>query len=39
MEQTLQEYLGINWPARSKKPRKEGIATAMGTGWLGVIHA
>ena len=33
MEQTLQEFLGINWPARSKKPRAEGITMVMDTGW------
>jgi phosphosulfolactate synthase len=33
MDQTLQEYLGINWPARSKKPRKDGITMVMDTGW------
>ena len=33
MDQTLQEFLGINWPARSKKPRAEGITMVMDTGW------
>ena len=33
MEQTLQEFLGINWPARSKKPRTDGITMVMDTGW------
>jgi|GEM_PF-4737840 len=33
MDQTLQEFLGINCPARSKKPRREGITVVMDTGW------
>ena len=43
MEQTLQEFLGIQWPARSKKPRlhgphaqsphARGITMVMDTGW------
>lgn len=33
MDQTLQEYLGIQWPARSKKPRRDGITMVMDTGW------
>lgn len=31
--QTLQEYLGIDYPARSRKPRREGITMVMDTGW------
>jgi phosphosulfolactate synthase len=33
MDQTLQEYLGIQWPARSRKPRRDGITMVMDTGW------
>lgn len=33
MSQTLQDYLGIQWPGRSKKPRKEGLTMVMDTGW------
>ncbi len=33
MSQTLQEYLGIQWPDRSAKPRKEGLTMVMDTGW------
>jgi phosphosulfolactate synthase (CoM biosynthesis protein A) len=33
MEKTLQEFLGIGWPARSRKPRKGGITMVMDTGW------
>lgn len=33
MSQTLQEYLGIQWPERSHKPRKEGLTMVMDTGW------
>ncbi len=33
MNQTLQEFLGIDWPARSKKPRTGGITMVMDTGW------
>ena len=33
MEQTLQDYLGIEWPARSRKPRREGLTMVMDTGW------
>ena len=33
MDQTLQDFLGIQWPARSKKPRAEGITMVMDTGW------
>lgn len=37
MEQTMQEFLGIGWPARSRKPadgiRKSGITMVMDTGW------
>ena len=33
MDQTLQDYLGIRWPARSRKPRSDGITMVMDTGW------
>ncbi len=33
MSQTLQDYLGIQWPSRSVKPRKEGLTMVMDTGW------
>jgi phosphosulfolactate synthase len=33
MEQTLQTYLGIDWPERSKKPRREGLTMVMDVGW------
>jgi len=33
MSQTLQEFLGIQWPDRSKKPRREGLTMVMDTGW------
>jgi phosphosulfolactate synthase len=33
MDQTLQEYLGIQWPARSRKPRRDGVTMVMDTGW------
>jgi phosphosulfolactate synthase len=33
MEQTLQEFLGIQWPDRSRKPRIQGITMVMDTGW------
>ena len=37
MEQTMQEFLGIGWPARSRKPaggiRQSGITMVMDTGW------
>lgn len=33
MEQTLQDYLGIRWPERTRKPRKQGITMVMDTGW------
>lgn len=33
MEQTLQTYLGINWPERSSKPRREGLTMVMDVGW------
>lgn len=37
MEQTMQEFLGIGWPERSRKPangpRKSGITMVMDTGW------
>ncbi|MBI3069401.1 MAG: phosphosulfolactate synthase [Betaproteobacteria bacterium] len=33
MEQTLQQYLGIRWPERSVKPRKQGLTMVMDTGW------
>ena len=33
MDPTLQEYLGIQWPARSEKPRRDGITMVMDTGW------
>ena len=33
MSQTLQEFLGIQWPSRSAKPRKEGLTMVMDTGW------
>ena len=33
MSQTMQEFLGIQWPERSKKPRKEGLTMVMDTGW------
>lgn len=33
MTQTFQEYLGIQWPARSKKPRESGLTMVMDIGW------
>jgi phosphosulfolactate synthase len=33
MEQTLQAFLGIQWPDRSRKPRSQGITMVMDTGW------
>jgi phosphosulfolactate synthase len=33
MEQTFQSYLGINWPERSRKPRKSGLTMVMDVGW------
>ncbi len=33
MEQTLQEYLGIAWPPRSRKPRTAGLTMVMDNGW------
>jgi len=33
MEQTLQSYLGIDWPDRSRKPRKSGLTMVMDVGW------
>src|SRR5215510_3344537 len=33
MSQTLQEFLGIRWPERSSKPRKQGLTMVMDTGW------
>jgi phosphosulfolactate synthase len=33
MSQTFQEYLGIQWPSRSQRPRKEGLTMVMDTGW------
>jgi phosphosulfolactate synthase len=33
MEQTLQQYLGIAWPARSSKPRQHGLTMVMDNGW------
>lgn len=33
MEQTLQTYLGIDWPERSNKPRREGLTMVMDVGW------
>ncbi|HUN69507.1 MAG TPA: phosphosulfolactate synthase [Burkholderiales bacterium] len=33
MEKTMQEFLGIGWPVRSRKPRKNGITMVMDTGW------
>ena len=33
MDRTLQDYLGIRWPERSKKPRRDRITTVMDTGW------
>ena len=33
MEQTLQTYLGIKWPERSRKPRREGLTMVMDVGW------
>jgi len=29
----MQEFLGIDWPERSRKPRKSGITMVMDTGW------
>lgn len=33
MSQTFQEYLGIQWPARSTKPRTSGLTMVMDIGW------
>ena len=33
MEQTLQQFLGIAWPARSAKPRRAGLTMVMDNGW------
>ena len=33
MEQTLQEFLGIAWPDRSRKPRAKGLTMVMDNGW------
>jgi phosphosulfolactate synthase len=33
MAQTMQEFLGIQWPERSAKPRREGLTMVMDTGW------
>lgn len=33
MERTLQEYLGIAWPERSRKPRAKGLTMVMDNGW------
>lgn len=33
MEATLQAYLGIQWPERSQKPRKQGLTMVMDVGW------
>ena len=33
MQTTLQDFLGIRWPARSRKPRKGGLTMVMDTGW------
>jgi len=32
-ESTFQEFLGIDYPDRSKKPRRSGITMVMDTGW------
>lgn len=33
MERTLQEFLGIAWPDRSRKPRARGLTMVMDNGW------
>lgn len=33
MGQTLQQFLGIAWPERSAKPRRDGLTMVMDNGW------
>jgi phosphosulfolactate synthase len=33
MEKTMQEFLGIGWPVRTRKPRTAGLTMVMDTGW------
>lgn len=39
MERTLQEFLGIAWPDRTRKPRPKGLTMVMDNGWPVLLNS